>query len=83
MYTIDRDIVCLGMNEPLRHALVLSDPLPPLFPSVRFSSSVDSVSVSLFPRPLVLALYYVQQQAYLPPSFHRLAAEFQPGRERR
>lgn len=53
MYTIDRDIVCLGMNELLRHALVLSDPLPdpspPFLSCVCLSSSVDSVSVSLFP----------------------------------
>jgi len=35
-------IACLGMNEPLRHALVLTGPLPQ--PSSSFSSSSSSTS---------------------------------------
>lgn len=46
-------IACLGMNEPLRHALVLTGPLPQ--PSSSFSSSSSSSSsTSSFSRnPLV------------------------------
>lgn len=66
IYTIDRDIVCLRMNEPLRHALVLSDSPPSLFPSVCFTSSVDSVSVTLF---LLSCSHYIMcKHTFLLPS---------------
>lgn len=43
-------IACLGMNEPLRHALVLTGPLPQ--PSSSFSSSSSSSTSSFSRNPL-------------------------------
>lgn len=46
--TIDRNIVCLGMNEPLRHALVIPPLLVPSTPRKLFVGIFSSF-VSSFP----------------------------------